>query len=80
MDGFEAGEARIEVEVTDADGKLTPQVIGLPVGLIEQAKLVLTDDLIKAALKAQSPQERAIADAAEQQDGGDEGGGGETRN
>ena len=42
------------------------QVIGLPVGLIEQAKLVLTDDLIKAALKAQSPQEQAIADAAEQ--------------
>ena len=72
LDGFEAGEARIEIEVPDADGKPKPQVIGVPVGLIEQAKLVLTDDLIKAALKAQSPQERAIVEAAEQHGDGDE--------
>jgi ribosome maturation factor RimP len=72
LDGFEAGEVRIEVEVAEAGGKPTPQVIGVPVGLIEQAKLVLTDDLIKAALKAQSPQEQAIADAAEQHGLGDE--------
>ena len=80
LEGFEAGEARIEIEVPDADGKLTPQVIGVPIGLIEQAKLVLTDDLIKAALRAQSPQEQAIADAADQHDVADQGGGGQARN
>ena len=72
LDGFEAGEVRIEVEIAEAGGKPIPQVIGVPVGLIEQAKLVLTDDLIKAALKAQTPQEQAIADAAEQHGIGDE--------
>ena len=41
------------------------QVIGLPVGLIEQAKLMLTDDLVRAALQRQSPQEAAIVAAAE---------------
>jgi ribosome maturation factor RimP len=71
LDGFEAGEVRIEIEVAEAGGKPTPQVIGVPVGLIEQAKLVLTDDLIKAALKAQSPQEQAIVDAAAQHGLGD---------
>jgi ribosome maturation factor RimP len=71
LDGFEAGEVRIEVALEDSGGQSTAHVIGLPVALIEQAKLVLTDDLIKAALKAQSPQEQAIADAAEHNSAGD---------
>lgn len=65
LDGFEDGEVRIEIELPDGEGKLVPQVVGLPVGLIEQAKLMLTDDLVRAALKGQSPQEQAIADSAE---------------
>ena len=72
LDGFEAGEVRIEAEIDDGSGKIGPQVIGIPVSLIEQAKLVLTDDLVKAALKAQTPQEEAIVEAAaerSQQDG-----------
>lgn len=64
LDGFEDGEVRIEVELDDGTGKLAPQVIGLPVGMVEQAKLVLNDDLIKAALRRQSPQEDAIVEAA----------------
>lgn len=47
IEGFEDGEARLKVELA---GFSEPQVIGLPVGLIDEAKLVLTDDLIKAAL------------------------------
>jgi ribosome maturation factor RimP len=47
IEGFEDGEARLKVELT---GFSEPQVIGLPVDLIDEAKLVLTDDLIKAAL------------------------------
>jgi ribosome maturation factor RimP len=64
LDGYDAGEARIEIEMDDGSGKVGPHVIGLPIGLIEQAKLMMTDDLIKAALKAQSPREDAIVEAA----------------
>ncbi len=47
IEGFEDGEARLKVELA---GFSEPQVIGLPVNLIDEAKLVLTDDLIKASL------------------------------
>ena len=72
LDGFEDGEVRIEIEMTGSDGRTGPQIIGLPMGLIEQAKLVMTDDLVRAALKAQSAQNAAIAAVAEQRSqGGD---------
>jgi ribosome maturation factor RimP len=47
IEGFEDGEARLKVELA---GFSEPQVIGLPADLIDEAKLVLTDDLIRAAL------------------------------
>jgi ribosome maturation factor RimP len=47
LEGFEGGEVRIEVDLDDA-GR---QVIGLPVGLVAEAKLVLTDELIREALR-----------------------------
>lgn len=47
LEGFEDGEVRIEVDLGDA-GR---QVIGLPVGLVAEAKLVLTDELIREALR-----------------------------
>ena len=47
LEGFEGGEVRIEVDF----GEAGRQVIGLPVGLIGEAKLVLTDDLIREALR-----------------------------
>jgi ribosome maturation factor RimP len=65
IEGYEDGEARIEMELPQEDGSLRPAVIGLPVGLIESAKLVLTDDLVQAALRRQSREEAAIADEAE---------------
>ena len=74
LDGFEAGEVRIEIEMDDGSGQIGPHVVGLPVGLIEQAKLMMTDELIKAALKAQSPQEAAIVAVAEQHSQGSETG------
>lgn len=46
LDGFEDGEVRLKVELKDFD---EPQIIGLPVDLIGDAKLVLTDDLLKLA-------------------------------
>ncbi len=50
IEGFEEGEARLEVNLDEWDG---PQVMGFPVGLIASAKLVMSDDLIRAALARQ---------------------------
>ena len=47
LEGFENGEVRIEVEV-EGVGR---SVIGLPMGLVGDAKLVLTDELIREALR-----------------------------
>ncbi len=52
LEGYADGEMRLEVTL---DEKSEPQVIGLPVELIHDAKLVLTDELIRASLaKAKS--------------------------
>jgi ribosome maturation factor RimP len=47
LEGFENGEVRIEVELEGVG----PSVIGLPVELIGDAKLVLTEELIREALR-----------------------------
>ena len=47
LEGFEDGEVRIAVDL-DQMGRT---VIGLPVGLVGEAKLVLTDELIREALR-----------------------------
>jgi len=48
LDGFEGGEVRIEV---DLGGEAGRQIIGIPVGLVGEARLVLTDELIREALR-----------------------------
>jgi ribosome maturation factor RimP len=47
LEGFEDGEVRIAVDL-DQVGRT---VLGLPVGLVGDAKLVLTDELIREALR-----------------------------
>jgi len=47
LEGFADGEVRIEIEVPEA-GR---QIIGLPLALIGSAKLVLTDELVRDALR-----------------------------
>lgn len=62
LEGFEDGEVRLEVDL-DQVGK---HVIGLPVGLVADARLVLTDELIREALRrAKKSDEAAPAEAAE---------------
>ena len=46
LEGFEDGEVRIAVRLSDND----PTILGFPVNLIEEAKLVLTDDLVRETL------------------------------
>jgi ribosome maturation factor RimP len=47
IEGYEDGEARIEIE----DSEHGRQIVGLPVALIGSAKLVLTDELVRDALR-----------------------------
>jgi ribosome maturation factor RimP len=47
LDGFENGEVRIECELD----KVGVQVLGIPMAMIGEAKLMLTDDLIRETLR-----------------------------
>jgi len=47
LEGYENGEMLLQVQL---DEKSEPQTIGLPVDIIQDAKLVLTDELIRASL------------------------------
>ncbi|HEY7669510.1 MAG TPA: ribosome maturation factor RimP [Hyphomicrobium sp.] len=51
LEGFEGGEVLIAVDLGQSGEQTGLAVIGLPVGLIAEAKLVLTDDLIREALR-----------------------------
>lgn len=65
IEGFEDGEVRIEV---DLDG-IGHKVLGLPIELIAEAKLVMTDVLIREALKRSKTVAEATADAAPEDSG-----------
>jgi ribosome maturation factor RimP len=64
LEGIEGEEVRIEVELD----QLGRQIIGLPLGLIGEARLVLTDELIRETLrrtKKGNQDQAAPADAAD---------------
>lgn len=64
LEGAAGDEVRIEVELD----QLGRQVLGLPIGLIGEARLVLTDELIREALrraKKSVKEQAAAADAAD---------------
>jgi len=64
LEGVEGDEVRIEVELD----QLGPQVIGLPIGRVAEARLMLTDDLIREALrraKKGNTDQAAASDAAD---------------
>ncbi len=66
LEGFEDGEVRIEVEL-DQIGRT---ILGLPLNLIAEARLVLTDKLVREALNRQKT---AAKDNLESGEGGDSG-------
>ena len=63
LEGFEDGEVRIEVDL----GAVGKSVIGIPMGLIAEARLVLTDELIREAL-SRAKKSKALSDGAEAPD------------
>ncbi len=77
IEGFADGEIRLEIELSGEEaaqaGGVQRQVIGLPIDLVNDAKLVLTDDLIREALsRAKKAREGKGEDAV--MDGGDASG------
>jgi ribosome maturation factor RimP len=66
LEGHESGEMLLQVRL---DEKSEPQTIGLPIDLIHDAKLVLTDELIRASLaKAKAAGKWAEGGEIEDQD------------
>lgn len=61
LEGFEDGEVRIEVDLGKEQGL---KLIGLPINLVGEAKLVLTDELVRASL---TRTKRALSEAEEDQ-------------
>ena len=55
LDGFEDGEVRIEIDLPE----IGRTVVGFPVSLVSDAKLVLTDDLVREALRRAKQSKRA---------------------
>ncbi len=62
LDGYEDGEVRVEVDLEEVG----PKVLGVPIGLVSEARLVLTDDLIREALSRSKLKDKTgFADGAE---------------
>jgi ribosome maturation factor RimP len=55
IEGFEDGEVRLRIET---EGETEGKVIGLAGGLIESARLVLTDELVQASLRSGKKQSK----------------------
>ena len=51
IDGFEDGEVRVDIEVLDDNRKPVRETVGFPIGLIKEARLVMTDELIRESLR-----------------------------
>jgi ribosome maturation factor RimP len=65
LEGFEDGEVRVEVDLP----QIGPTTIGFPLGLVSEARLVMTEDLIREALSRAKKQGRTgFADGAEPDD------------
>ncbi len=60
LEGFEGGEVRMEVDL----GEAGRNIIGIPMALIGEARLVLTDELIREALR-RAKNSNELSDGAE---------------
>jgi ribosome maturation factor RimP len=60
LEGFEDGEVRIEIDL----GEAGRNVIGIPMALVGEARLVLTDELIREALR-RAKNSKELSDGAE---------------
>lgn len=68
LEGFEDGEIRIEVDLGKEQGLTT---LGLPLALVGDAKLVLTDDLVRESLRRTKQTLAALDSANDAEDDAD---------
>ena len=61
LEGFDDGEVRLEVDLD----QIGVQLIGLPVDLIGEARLVLTDELVRDSLRRSKKAEKAAQGAGD---------------
>ena len=62
LEGFADGEVRVEVEIKDKDQPARTELVGFPLSLVDDARLVLTDDLIRESLRrAKKARESGVA-------------------
>jgi ribosome maturation factor RimP len=72
LEGYENGEALIEIEIRpEGGGPSTRSVVGFPVALVAEARLVLTDDLIRDSLTRAKKAHQAAAATGDLLDGAD---------
>lgn len=66
IEGFENAEALMDIEITPQGGGPTSrEIVGFPVALIAEARLVMTDELIRASLnRAKKAYESGTTDTA----------------
>jgi ribosome maturation factor RimP len=69
IDGFEDGEVRIDIEVSEPKQKPVRQTVGFPISLIKDANLVLTDELIRESLQRAKKAREAAGGADGPMDG-----------
>jgi ribosome maturation factor RimP len=63
LEGFEDGEVRVLVDLGEAGGE---KVIGIAIGLVANARLVLTDELVREALsRAKRKSKISLGDGSE---------------
>lgn len=65
VDGYEYGEARLKMVIEGMEGL---QTVGLPFHLIHEAKLVATDELIRASLARKPPVASLAANGEEERE------------
>jgi ribosome maturation factor RimP len=72
IEGYEDGEVRVAADITVKGQPKTTEVLGFPVALVADARLVLTDELIRSSLqRAKKAREARGEQADETMDGAD---------
>ena len=69
IDGFEDGEVRIDIEVVGEDRKPVRETVGFAIALIDEARLVMTDELIRESLRRAKKAREARGGSADPMDG-----------
>jgi ribosome maturation factor RimP len=72
IDGYEDGEARVAVDIAMKGQPPVTEVLGFPVSIVADARLVLTDELIRTSLQRAKKAREARGEAADEtMDGAD---------